>query len=348
MRREAEDVFDLDSRAAEYADLEGEQAERAAIGTDGAPRRRSPLLSYTLAQLRARPQRLRELIVAPFMGKAESTFIYGPKGHGKTWAALGAAIVGAQGNGAQFLNFHADGPGTPSLYVDAEMFEYDVRLRVEDICRTGNLDPGDNLFVWTPDAQLDGTPALDLLTEKGRQMLDGHIEDIRDETGKEIGQIYFDNLSTLLHGWIEKDADSWNPVLQWTLELRARKIGNLWVHHSNRMGGYRGSSAIVTTMHAILKVAHPAEGYRADMGACFDLTYEYTRAKPDAGLFDINARLEGEAWSVQEATPNHDELIRILHGQGLSVRAIAEQIKGMSKSAVERAIQRLGLGKKQP
>ena len=83
------------------------------------------------------------------------------------------------------------------------------------------------------------------------------------------------------------------------------------------------------------------------MGACFDLTYEYTRAKPETGLFDVNARLEGDVWTVKEAAPNHDELIRILFGQGLSIRAIADQIDGMSKSAVERAMKRLGLGKKQ-
>jgi AAA domain/CHC2 zinc finger len=325
----------------------GEQLEHmTAISKRWKPEPRpsaSPLRSFTLEQLRARPKKARELVVAPFMGRAESTFFYGPKGHGKTWAALGAAIVGAAGNGAQFLNFRADGPGVPTLYIDAEMFEHDITQRAEDICRTGNLDPGDNLRIWTPDAQPDGTPLLNLLTEEGRQMLEDHIEDISNETGKVIGEIYFDNLATLLHGWVEKDSDSWNPVLQWTLSLRARQIGNNWVHHSNRAGGYRGSSAIVTTMHAIIRIAHPPEGYRADMGACFDLTYEYTRAKPESGLFDINARLEGDVWTVKEAEPDHDELIRILFEQGLSVRAIADQIDGTSKSSVERAVKRLGL-----
>jgi Bifunctional DNA primase/polymerase, N-terminal/AAA domain/Primase C terminal 1 (PriCT-1) len=310
------------------------------------PQRKSPLRSFTVAQLRARPKKVREVIVAPFMGRCESTFLYGPKGHGKTWAALGSATVVAQGNGARFLDFHAPGPGIPTLYVDAEMFEHDIRLRVDDICRTGNLDPGENLFIWTPDAQPDGTPTLNLLDETGRRMLDDHIEDIRNETGKVIEQIYFDNLATLLHGWIEKDSDSWNPVLRWTLQLRARKIGNFWVHHSNRAGGYRGSSAIVTTMHAILKVAHP-EGYRASMGAWFDLAYEYTRAKPEDRLIDFNARLEGDVWTVRPNEPDHDELIRILFGQGRSIREIAEQITGMSKSAVERAVKRLKLERTQ-
>lgn len=304
----------------------------------------SPLRSFTLAQLRARPKKISELIVAPFMGRHESAFFYGPKGNGKTWAAMGSAIVGAQGNGARFLNFHAAGPGVPTLYVDAEMFELDVRQRAEDICRTAKLDPADNLFFWTPDAQPDGTPILNLLEESGRRMLDDHIDDICGQTGKAIEQIYFDNLSTLLHGWVEKDSDSWDPLLQWTLQLRARQIGNAWVHHSNRAGGYRGSSAIVTTMHSILKIAHP-DGYRADMGANFDLTYEYTRAKPESGLYDVNARLEGDVWTVKESGPNHDGLIRILFGQGLTLRAIAAQIEGMSKSSVERAVKRLGLQK---
>lgn len=322
------------------------EATRQPGVSEGPPPKKSPLRSFTLAQLRARPQKERELFVAPFMGRAESVFVYGPKGHGKTWGAMGAAVVGAAGNGSQFLNFRADGPGVPTLYIDAEMFEHDIRQRIEDVCRTGALNPGDNLLIWTPDAQPDGTPVLNLLTEEGRRMLDDHIEDIRNETGKAIGQIYFDNLATLLHGWVEKDAESWNPILRWTLSLRARQIGNAWVHHSNRAGGYRGSSAIVTTMHAIIKIAHPAEGYTADMGACFDLTYEYTRAKPESGLYDINARLEGDVWTVREALPNHDDLIRILFGQGLSLRAIADQINGTSKSSIERAAKRMGLERK--
>jgi hypothetical protein len=333
-------VLDTHVESAEDYDVPRDQAQEEA---DRLLRQtpKSPLRSFTLAQLRARPRKVRELIVAPFMGRAESTFFYGPKGHGKTWAAESAAIVGAQGNGARFLNFHAAGPGVPTLYVDAEMFEHDLRQRADDICRTAGLDPGDNLFFWTPDAQPDGTPTLNLLEESGRRMLDDHIADIGSQTGKPIEQIYFDNLSTLLHGWVEKDSDSWDPILRWTLELRARQIGNAWVHHSNRSGGYRGSSAIVTTMHSIIKIAHP-DGYRADMGANFDLTYEYTRAKPESGLYDINARLEGDVWSVKESKPDHDELIRLLFLQGLTLRAIADQI-GVSKSAVERTVKRLGL-----
>jgi len=303
--------------------------------------RKSPLRSYTAAQLHAlamtRPPR--ELIVSPFMAKYESVFLYAYKGHGKTWVSLGAAMVCAHGEGGRFLNFEGVGPGVATLFVDGEMFTTDLDQRVEDIKKSSpGLEPGDLLHLWTPDAQDDAHTILNLFSEEGRRMLEDHIADIYDETGQVIEQIFLDNMASLLHGWEENEQKSWLEISPWLLQLRAQRRGNFWVHHAGKTLDYRGNSAMIGSMHAILKVARPKD---AAPGASFDLTYEYTRAKP-AGLQNFNARLEGDVWTVETTGQVADELIRILTGQGLSLRVIADQI-GKGKNAVALAQKRLGL-----
>jgi len=251
---------------------------------------------------------------------------------------MGAAILPAQGNGARFLNFEAPGPPIHVLYVDGEMMTRDIRQRARDICRTAKLDPGDKLHIWTPDAQPEGATPLNLFTEEGREALENHIADLEDSIGDRIELVSFDNLRTLFPGWEENKAESFMPIAVWTIRLRSQHRSVALFHHSNKAGGYSGNTAIVTTVHSIVKVEQP-EDYRADMGACFDVAYEYTRARPD-GLENFNARLEGDLWTVESRGEVADELVRILLGQGMKPTAIGEQI-GKDRNFVNRAIARL-------
>jgi hypothetical protein len=318
------DVSDwLDDAAA------GNTAERllalAQSAEEAKPARRSPLRSYTVAQLRrlAATRPARDLIVFPFMARYESTYLYGYKGHGKSWLSVGMAMVCAQGEGARFLNFRGAGAGVPTLYVDGEMFTRDLDQRVADIMSSSpGLDPADRLHVWTPDAQDDEHTVLNLFSEEGRQMLEEHILDIYDTTGQTIEQVFFDNMASLLWGWDENKQESWARFAPWPLQLRAQRRGNFWVHHANKEFNYRGNSAQIGTMHTILKVLRPKD---AAPGANFDFTYEYTRAKP-VGLENFNARLEGDLWTVETLGDTADELIRVLHEQGIGPTEIAVQI----------------------
>jgi putative DNA primase/helicase len=54
--------------------------------------------------------------------------------------------------------------------------------------------------------------------------------------------LILDNLSTLASGMRENEADSWELVNPWLLELRRRKIAVVIVHHAGRSGEMRGTS----------------------------------------------------------------------------------------------------------
>src|SRR5262249_27368247 len=51
-----------------------------------------------------------------------------------------------------------------------------------------------------------------------------------------------DNLSTLASGMKENEADSWELVNNWLLDLRRRRIAVVIVHHAGRSGEMRGTS----------------------------------------------------------------------------------------------------------
>ena len=51
-----------------------------------------------------------------------------------------------------------------------------------------------------------------------------------------------DNLSSLASGMKENEADSWELVNPWLLDLRRRKIAVVIVHHAGRSGEMRGTS----------------------------------------------------------------------------------------------------------
>jgi putative DNA primase/helicase len=60
------------------------------------------------------------------------------------------------------------------------------------------------------------------------------------KTGAKV--VILDNLSTLASGMRENEADSWELVNNWFLDLRRRKIAVVIVHHAGRSGEMRGTS----------------------------------------------------------------------------------------------------------
>jgi putative DNA primase/helicase len=60
--------------------------------------------------------------------------------------------------------------------------------------------------------------------------------------GRTVKVLLLDNLSTLASGMKENEADSWELVNPWLLDLRRRKIAVVIIHHAGRSGEMRGTS----------------------------------------------------------------------------------------------------------
>src|SRR5215831_9252220 len=87
----------------------------------------------------------------------------------------------------------------------------------------------------------------DILFERTGKVLNIADKEIQDAitrhcvtTGVKV--LFIDNLSTAAFGLRENEADSWERMLPWLLDLRRRKIAVVIVHHAGRSGEMRGTS----------------------------------------------------------------------------------------------------------
>src|SRR5690349_6525993 len=71
---------------------------------------------------------------------------------------------------------------------------------------------------------------------------------------KTVKVLLLDNLSCLFSGMKENDADEWEKVLSWLLDLRRRRIAVLIVHHAGRSGFMRGTTKREDSLDWIIKV----------------------------------------------------------------------------------------------
>ena len=90
-----------------------------------------------------------------------------------------------------------------------------------------------------------------------------------------ISVLFLDNLSCLMRGVAENEADEWEKVLDWLLELRRAGISVVIIHHAGRNGQMRGTSRREDAAHWILSLVDATENDSA--GAVFKSTFAKNR-----------------------------------------------------------------------
>jgi len=99
------------------------------------------------------------------------------------------------------------------------------------------MDAGPNLTLLSHEVLFHtGGKVLNIAESETQLAITAHCT----ETGAEV--LFLDNLSCLASGMVENDADAWEKVLHWLLDLRRRKIAVVIVHHAGRNGEMRGTS----------------------------------------------------------------------------------------------------------
>jgi putative DNA primase/helicase len=276
----------------------------------------------------------REHILEPIIHMQSTNMLFSKRGVGKTYTSLGIACAIAAG--ASFLRWRAPKP-RKVLYIDGEMPAVTMQERFAAIVAgmDGEIDPNDPSYfrLITPDLQSDPMPSLS--GTAGQVMIEDQIAD------SEL--IVLDNISTLTTGGKENEAESWLPVQQWVLSLRRRGISVLLIHHAGRNGEQRGTSRREDVLDTMITLRQP-EDYEPTDGARFQV--HFTKARnihgTDAEPFEVQMRSENGAaiWTMNSIADATEARIRELHGEGLSIREIAAELR-MSKSAVDRILARI-------
>lgn len=200
--------------------------------------------------------------------------LYSHRGIAKTWLSLSIAYAVAAGT--SLLGWKASAPRRV-LFVDGEMPANKMQQRLRAVLNGTPLRSPDYFRLITPDMQDRGV-VRNLATPEGRKEIEEHLG------GTEL--LILDNLSTLCSFGEENTAESWIPIQEWLLGLRARGIAVLVVHHAGKSGAQRGTSKREDVLDTVISLKRP-EGYTASDGAVFDVHFEKARGffGPDADPF---------------------------------------------------------------
>lgn len=273
----------------------------------------------------------RDVLLSPWLESASLTMIYAARGVGKTHFAM--HVAHALATGGSFLQWQS-ATAVPVLYVDGEMPAPDMQARWRRLFEATGVEPEDGMLrVVSREMQpFQDMPNLGDLD--GQNVISGKVGDAR--------VIILDNLSSLIHGAKENEAEGWEPVGQWAIKQRAKGRTLIFIHHAGKGGGQRGTSKREDLLDVVIKLQRPTD-YRPEQGARFSVHFEKARSLFGAAVAPFEAQLsegeDGRAEWVVSASEDHSQLLE-LQAQGFSLSKIAEVV-GCDKSTVKRRLDKL-------
>ena len=206
-------------------------------------------------------------IIHPWLREESIILITGWRGTGKTWFAL--SLFDAISRGQPFGPWQVEN-GVNCLYIDAEMSASDVQER---LCLLGKrMDRRKSpLFIYS-DAYANslGIPRANLRSERWRKDLKQYLLD----NGLKL--VAFDNIASLCPGIDENAKQAWDPVNQFLLGLRFEGITSVLLHHTNKSGDQRGTSAREDNIDISMTLFQPSD-YTNDQGARFIVKFKKSR-----------------------------------------------------------------------
>lgn len=275
----------------------------------------------------------RERLLSPWLLSQSLTMLYAPRGVGKTHVALGVAY--ALASGGTFLNWSAS-DRVRVAYLDGEMPGADLRDRVRRIAEaTDHKAQADHLQFMTPDLQPNGIMP-NLYTTEGQRAVVGAIGDAQ--------VIIVDNLSALVRGGKENEGESWQPVAEWALSMRASGRSVLFIHHAGKTGQQRGTSKREDLLDTVIALRRPTD-YTPDQGARFEIHFEKARAMYGEDVTPMEASLQTgpdgrQQWAMRSAADGIDVALLEMMELGLSQGEAAREL-GVHRSTVIRNLNRM-------
>jgi DNA-binding transcriptional ArsR family regulator len=278
-----------------------------------------PLRAFKLNKFMGLVFPKRSPLMGAWLRKQSLCMVYGPRGVGKThvflaWRAQRSAKI---------------------VYLDGEMAGEQIQGRMKVILDRYELDVQEAhpFHLITPDVQEGLLP--DLATAEGQAFID-------DAIPSDTELIVVDNLSSWCRSGRE-DAESWNIISAWALRKRAEGKAVLFVHHSGKNGGQRGTSRREDHLDAVLELRLPKD-YHPKQGARFEIHFRKSRDLHGKSVLPILARLKSKTgklpkwiWSRLDGLDQRAAAMVKLANEGVIAAEIAKQLK-VSPATVSRTL----------
>jgi RecA-family ATPase len=270
----------------------------------------------------------RKAMVGHWMKEGDLGFVFGDRGSGKTW--LVTALATHLSNGIELGGWLIP-EAEDVLVIDGEMPSDSSKGRLD------GLAASEKLTLLHHELLFDRTGLAMNLTDKRVQRV---ITTICIERG--IKLLVLDNLSCLFNGLPENDADAWELVLNWLLDLRRRRVAVLIVAHTSKTGSMRGTYRKEDAAFWVIKV-EPVNTYDVhERGARFTTTFTKQRNNQDREwIKEWSFKTEGT--EVVIGCKNIDfelQVLTIIEAGLSSATDIAEELH-CNKSTVSKAAKKL-------
>lgn len=210
----------------------------------------------------------RQELLFPWLKEDSINLASGWRGCGKTWFALG--VLDAVTRGKNFGPWECK-KSVPCLFLDGEMTVTDDHERIENLRL--DSDREQPLYFYS-DAYANqlGLPRAHLANESWRQKMKQIL------ITRKIKLWVVDNLASLASGLDENAKKDWDPINSWLLELRFAGIATIMLHHVNKEGGQRGTSAREDNLDISIMLKKPND-YMPEDGARFVVHFGKARVQ---------------------------------------------------------------------
>lgn len=288
------------------------------------------LAIYTSAALEDIEIPPRANLLGDWLREGDLGFIYGERGIGKTWLVCAIAACVSAGRNLDSWENHGS---FPVLYIDGEMPLDLTRDRLK------GLEPKNRRLCVLHHEVLYNQ------SERSINVAAQNIQRVITElcVKGSFKLLVLDNLSCLASGMKENDADEWEKLLMWLLELRRRRIAVIIVHHSGRSGLMRGTTKREDSAAWVIKVSQSSEDPE-DATAKFTSSFEkkprsISRAEWIRSWIFKTEHNQSVSFNCEEKSNEGKILDLICDGLG-SASDIAIEL-GVAKSLVSRLAKRL-------
>jgi 5S rRNA maturation endonuclease (ribonuclease M5) len=258
----------------------------------------------------------------PWLKECSLNLISGWRGVGKTF--FGISILDAVSRGEGFGPWECK-KSVPCLLLDGEMAVQDIieRSNYLDL----NTDRKNPLYIYSDAfANQLGLPRAHLASESWRTKMKSIL------TTRKIKLWIIDNLASLASGLDENVKKDWDPINAWLLELRFAGISTIMLHHVNKEGGQRGTSAREDNLDISILLKSPHD-YMPEDGARFVVHFSKARvATKHLGLIgDTEFKLiqddsGGCGWTFGNVRQQSKKEILRMIDEGTTYKEIAQEL----------------------
>jgi hypothetical protein len=226
----------------------------------------------------SRPMPPIDRLLGDFITTTTRAFLVGRTGLGKTMLGLGIAM--GIGFGIGFLHWHSS-RAARVLYIDGEMPAELLIKRIRDAAqRINREDLIDNVMVFsTEDAEkiAERYPTLGMFeplnTEAGQEFIKRLVDMLKPDV------VIFDNVQSLLIG-VQKEEETWIPVLPLVQWLTKHRVGQLWFDHTGHAGERQyGTATKSWRFDAVGQMTPLDDGDREQRETAFLLSFDAPSGK---------------------------------------------------------------------